>query len=1163
MQGSWSRLGRMLLAVLVAAALLPGVGATALAGELFFSEYVEGSGYNKALEIYNATGAAVDLAAGGYDVQISFNGGTFLLTVNLVGTIANGEVFVLAQDHPDSAITGLADQLDPANFFNGDDAVLLRRNGLVIDAIGQLGFDPGSYWGVEPTTTQNHSLRRLPAVCAGDTDAADPFDPALQWASHPQDTFDGLGAHISDCLLPPPPAGPVINEFSASTVGTDVEYVEVYGVPSTDYSAYTVLEIEGDFGGTGIIDEVIAVGTTDADGFWLANLAPDSLENGTLTLLLVEGFSGSLGQDLDFSNNGILGLTPWLALVDAVAVNDGGAGDRTYGVPSLGVAYDGLAFAPGGASRLPDGVDTDTAADWVRNDFDLAGIPPHAGTPDFGEAINTPGEPNEAVPEACGDTYTPIYEVQGSGLASLLAGADVAVEGVVGAAFQDVGGLDGYFLQDPAGDGNAATSDGIFVYAPGGTAVNAGDGLRVRGTVREADGRTEVVAATVWACSTSNALTPATLTLPVTGLDYLETLEGMLVTMPQALVISEYYDFDRYGEIVLGTTRQYQPTAVYEPGSAEATGLAAANLLRRITLDDGRNAENPDPARHPNGGVFDLGNRFRGGDTVTGVTGALDYSSGKYRIQPTQGAAYTAANPRPATPAAVGGTLKVASFNVMNYFTTLGSRGASDAAEFTRQRTKIFAALAALDADVVGLVEIENNSAAIADLVAGLNGVVGAGTYAYIDTGVIGIDEIKVALIYRPATVTPLGAYAILDSTVDARFLDTKNRPVLAQTFQYNADGEIFTVAVNHLKSKGSDCNDVGDPDLGDGAGNCNLTRTAGAEAMVDWLAADPTGSGDGDFLIIGDLNSYDKEDPVDALVAGGYTDLLALYQGEFAYSYVFDGQLGYLDYALAGAGLVGEITGVAVWHSNADEPDLLDYDMTFKQPAQDALYEPNAYRSSDHDAIVVGLHLTDLVPPPQQMSFRSIGGEDGWVLESGEDTTKGSDTLDATSTTGRIGDDDENRQYRAILSFDTSGLPEGAVVTGITLKIKKQGLTGANPFDFSNPNQKNGLNLLKVDLQAGYYHDDPTLERFDFHAVGSRGNVGRFIKTATKRWLRAPLRAASYSLLNLDGVTQFRLRFDLDDNDDLTADYLRFYTGDAAEADRPELIVDYYVPFP
>ena len=218
-----------------------------------------------------------------------------------------------------------------------------------------------------------------------------------------------------------------------------------------------------------------------------------------------------------------------------------------------------------------------------------------------------------------------------------------------------------------------------------------------------------------------------------------------------------------------------------------------------------------------------------------------------------------------------------------------------------------------------------------------------------------------------------VGSYAILDSSVDPRFIDTKNRPVLAQTFMDKTTGGIFTVAVNHLKSKGSDCNDVGDPDLGDGAGNCNVTRTLAAQALVDWLATDPTGSGDSDFLIIGDLNSYDKEDPIDAIKAGpddvlgtadDYQDMVFQFQGEAAYSYVFDGQLGYLDYALASASLASQITGVAEWHVNADEPDLIDYDMTFKLPAQDALYAPDQYRYSDHDPVIVGLKVCDEIAP-------------------------------------------------------------------------------------------------------------------------------------------------------------------------------------------------------
>ena len=147
--------------------------------------------------------------------------------------------------------------------------------------------------------------------------------------------------------------------------------------------------------------------------------------------------------------------------------------------------------------------------------------------------------------------------------------------------------------------------------------------------------------------------------------------------------------------------------------------------------------------------------------------------------------------------------------------------------------------------------------------------MLGAGTYAAIETGVIGTDAIRVGLIYKPAKVTPIGPFKVLTSAVDPRFIDTRSRPALAQTFEENATGARFTVIVNHLKSKGSACADIGDPDVGDGQGNCNVTRTNAAKALVDWAATDPTGSGDPDFLIIGDLNSYAMEDPIDAIKAG------------------------------------------------------------------------------------------------------------------------------------------------------------------------------------------------------------------------------------------------------------------------------------------------------
>lgn len=597
-------------------------------------------------------------------------------------------------------------------------------------------------------------------------------------------------------------------------------------------------------------------------------------------------------------------------------------------------------------------------------------------------------------------TLTLISAVQGSGDATPLPATDVTVRGVVTAVFEE---FQGFYMQEEIADQDTdpATSEGIFIFAgaggyPGDLAP--GDTVQVEGTPGEfpASGARQTQLGAnplIINCGISATASPVDVLLPLNALADLERYEGMLVRLPQQLVISEYFNYGRFGQYTLalprpGEARLFQPTTVVEPGAA-ALALAEENLLRRITIDDGLSDQNPPRLAHPNGQPFSLANRFRGGDQVAGLQGILAQQFGTYRIQATGAGSYTAANPRPGSREGVGGTLRVGALNALNYFLTLDTtddddgpgpcggnqnldcRGAdaSQPNEFARQRAKLLAAIQLMDADVVGLIELENTPGVdpLADIVAGLNGAVGAGAYAAIDTGVIGTDAIKVGLIYRPARVTPVGDFALLTSAVDGRFLDTKSRPVLAQSFQEVASGERFTVALAHLKSKGSSCADVGDPDQNDGQGNCNGTRTSAAQALVDWLAGDPTGSGDPDYLIIGDLNSYALEDPIDAIIAGpddatgtadDYSNLIARFQGAEAYSYVFDGQVGYLDHALANGALSTQVTGATELHINADEPSVLDYDTSFKPVEQEALYEPNAYRASDHDPLIVGLDL-------------------------------------------------------------------------------------------------------------------------------------------------------------------------------------------------------------
>ena len=629
--------------------------------------------------------------------------------------------------------------------------------------------------------------------------------------------------------------------------------------------------------------------------------------------------------------------------------------------------------------------------------------------------------------DVCAAPFTPIYTIQGSGLTTPIPGT-VSTKGVVVGDFEGSAGQQGFYMQDLTGDGDPSTSDGIFVFTGSSNLVSLGQVVRVTGFARERFGQTTIngsnsdsAAVTNIAQCGTGSVAATDVTMPFATADYPERYEGMLVRFPQELVISEYFNYDRFGEMVIalplpGETRPFTGTAIDEPG-APALAREEANSLRRITLDDTLGTQNPVPLRHPNGATFDLTNLFRGGDTVQNTVGVLGYDFGLYRVQPTGPATYTSLNPRTASPEPVGGTIRVAGMNTLNFFVTadyptgnpldnkcgpannIECRGwdFDQATEFTRQRDKLLTALSGLNADIIGLNELENSTGVepLASITSGLPG------YAYINTGTIGTDAIKVGLIYRPAVVTPVGSFQLLTSAVDPRFIDTKSRPSLAQTFAVNATGARFTVAVNHFKSKGSACDDVGDPDLGDGQGNCSQTRKAAAEALVDWLATDPTGSGDPDFLIVGDLNSYAQEDTIDAIKAGSddmlgsgddYTNLISNFQGAYAYSYTFDGQAGYLDHALANASLFAQVTGAADWHINSDEPDVLDYDTSFKPAGQDALYEVNPYRTSDHDPVVIGLNPN--APPTANANGPYSANEGGSVTLNASGSDPNSDSL-------------------------------------------------------------------------------------------------------------------------------------------------------------------------
>ncbi len=614
---------------------------------------------------------------------------------------------------------------------------------------------------------------------------------------------------------------------------------------------------------------------------------------------------------------------------------------------------------------------------------------------------------------------TPIHEIQGSGPASPLNGSTVQIEGVVVGDFQHRsraaigthGDLDGFAVQEQAADvdGNPDTSEGVFVVDGTNTPIDVslGDRVCVTGTVKEVAGETRILATEaggrVALLGSGFALPPARVVpLPSAGVVLnddgaqvgdLERFEGEHVRVAGPLAVTDLAALDRFGEFTVsagGRLESYTQTNAPDP-----VGFALHNesdARRSLRVDDGVEAAWPDPIPYPAPGLG-LANVVRTGDTVSGLQGVVTWRRGDgvdptsdgaqdYRLMPTAVPGFVADNPRPALPPSVGGDVKVAAFNVEYFYNgTAGDPssfpiggGRTTHSEYLRQRDKLVTAIAELDADIVGLNELENDyvdgpNSAIADLVDGLNAALGAGTYAWLDPGItFGSSPLVNGLIYKPATVTPVGTLTWLWNddfgNPGGAYPFLLHRAALTQTFDTAAGA--FTVSVNHLKSKGCRPTPVGpDNDAGGGASCFNHARTVGALALLEWFANDPTdtqqhlGTYDPDVLIIGDLNAHPAEDPIAALKAGNdgipgtgddWVDLLA----PSDYSYVFRGRAGRLDHAIASPSLAAQVSGAGVWHINADESGAFGF--SEDQPAPAALYAIDPYRSSDHDAVVIGV---------------------------------------------------------------------------------------------------------------------------------------------------------------------------------------------------------------
>jgi predicted extracellular nuclease len=632
-----------------------------------------------------------------------------------------------------------------------------------------------------------------------------------------------------------------INEVFASHTGTDdTEFIEIFGTPGTSLDGLSFVGVEGDSGSPiGTIDAQIDFDATDVigdNGFFLVgnptglannyaiapnlNISNNFLENSSSTFALVEtsSISGTF-------------VTGSEVVIDTVALTDGGAGDTFFfDAPIIGP--DG-SFFPAGARRVTDGVDTDTVNDWVISDFFLGS----ENTPTAGTFDNGGGGGG-------GDT-TPIYEIQGASQTSPFVSVDfnnlpadtftITGDSVVTTAIVTAVDSNGFYLQDPNGDGDIATSDALFVFTGSNPGVNVGDELQVEGTVAEffpgdTDTRnlptTQISNPTITTLSTGNTLPTAVIIgsggrIPPTesidedafssfdsttdGIDFFESLEAMRVTAQNAVAIAPT---NRFGEIF----------TVVDNG-AGATGISDRGTLN-ISPDD----FNPEKVQiDEDSGVFNFDfPTVDVGDSLGNVTGVVSYSFGNFEIIPTEDFTdnITPANLQPEVSSIVrtSDQLTVASYNVLNLDPN-DSDGDTDIADgrFDTIASQIINNLNS--PDIIGLQEVQDNSGSVDDgtvaadqtLQTLIDAIAAAGgpTYEFIDNTFI-IDgasggqpggNIRTAFLYNPdrvdvveGSVQPIGDQSSGSAFEGARL------PLVAD-FEFN--GQEVTVVTNHFSSKG------------------------------------------------------------------------------------------------------------------------------------------------------------------------------------------------------------------------------------------------------------------------------------------------------------------------------------------------------------------------
>ena len=856
-----------------------------------------------------------------------------------------------------------------------------------------------------------------------------------------------------------------INEFHYDNADTDEgEFIEIAGPAGTDLSGWQIVLYNGSNGKSYETINLSGQIDDEGNGFGALSFARAGIQNGSPDGFALVDSTGSVVQFLSYEG-----------VFDA---DDGPAS----GMTSVDVGVEEAGTTPAGHSLQLSGTGT-TSEDfsWSAPSTNSAGSINAGQT--FGSTGGGDGDGNDGGDSGNAGEPTLISAIQGSGVSSNMVGQTVTVEAIVVGDFQngdaDTGrSLGGFYLQeeDDDADGDASTSEGLFVFDSNfGTDVQIGDKVRVTGTVTEYFGETQLSDISAVEVVSSDETLPTAAVIDLSAVsattqsqngDYqpdLEAFEGMRVVLPNQMTIVEQFQLDRFNEIRLfdtkgfeqagpkGTTltgeRPFQYTQYNDPSAEGNEAYLKTTGARSIVYDDGLNQQNQPITNLDGFQNYSTATAPSMGDTVTGLAGILDYkwagnsaSGATWRVRSAEDEtnSFDDSNPRPDETVTLDGGIKVASFNVLNFFTTLDQftdsgdddvgpdqsmeprgadanpqdavSGTGTTAEYDRQLAKLVEAVSGLNADIVGLVELENDfleggaspgaqsaqgdrGIAINAIVEALNAAAGSNVWTFVDPGqeFVGDDAIATGMIYRtdkvaiadgtnPAILTDADvAQSIIDLSTTGGIFNGANtsRSPIAATFSPVEGGEELTVVVNHFKSKGGSGNGL-DADAGDGAGNYNHQRVLTAEALVDWLETNPTGSDTGNQLLLGDFNAYASEEPIDYLTANGFVDILTDILGS-AYSYVFDGLIGTLDYAFASLELVDAIIDAVEWHINADEADALDYNLDFGRDP--TIFDGDVpFRASDHDPVVVSLDLSG-EETPLNVSVYDGPSFDGQIL--------------------------------------------------------------------------------------------------------------------------------------------------------------------------------------